>query len=107
MIILFWTAVVAAGAPATMVDSGHREAVQRCQPAIARKVKGDAENVTVVEFRKTGRATLLKGEVDVQQRASGHPGELTPHHILSIRYSYECRFTGKAAPRVRVSRLND
>jgi hypothetical protein len=107
MITLLWTAAIAVGAPAALADPGHREAVQRCQPALARKVKGDAENVTVVEFRKTGRASLLKGEVEVQQRAAGHPGELTPHHILSIRYSYECRFTGNAAPRVRVSRLND
>jgi hypothetical protein len=103
MITLLWAAVTAAGAPA-IAEPERRDAVERCQPALARKVKGDAENVTVIEFRKTGRTTLLKGQMEVLERASGNPGELRPHHVLSTKYSYECRFTGSAAPRVRVSR---
>jgi hypothetical protein len=107
MITLLWTAVIAAGAAPAIADPEHRDAVQRCRPALARKVKGDAENVTVVKFRKIGRETLLKGEMSVLQRPPVHPGELTPHHVLNTTYSYECRFTGRAAPRVRVARLNN
>jgi hypothetical protein len=107
MITLLWTAVMAGAAPPAVADPAHRDAVQRCQPALARKVKGDVENVTVVKFHKIGRQTILNGEMSVLQRPPVNPGELTPHHIINIRYFYECRFTGRAAPRVRVSRLNN
>ncbi|MEA3065512.1 MAG: hypothetical protein QOJ27_1964 [Sphingomonadales bacterium] len=107
MITLLWTAVMAAGPPPAMAAGGHGDAVQRCRPALARKVKGDVENVTVVKFRKTGRETLLNGEISVLERPPVKAGELTPHHIINIRYFYECRFTGRAAPRVRVSRPNN
>jgi hypothetical protein len=106
MITLLWTAVMAAGAPPTMADPEHRDAAQRCQPALARKVNGDIENVTVVKFRTKGRETILNGTLSVLQRPRVKPGELTPHHIIDIRYFYECRFTAHGAPRVRVSRLS-
>jgi hypothetical protein len=105
MITLLWTAVMA-GSPA-MADPAHRDAVQRCQPALARKVKGDVQNVTVSKFRKKGSESLLNGEMSVLQRPPTKPGEMTPHHVLNLRYSYECRFTGHGPPRVRVSRLNN
>jgi hypothetical protein len=106
MITLLWTAVMAAGAPPAMADPEHRDAVQRCQPALAREVTGDVENVTVVKFRKKARETILNGTMSVLQRPRLKPGELTPHHIINIRYFYECRFTARVAPQVRVSRLN-
>jgi hypothetical protein len=105
MFTLLWTAVMAAGPPPAMADFGHDDAVQRCRPALARKVKGEVQDVTVLKFRKTKRTTLLRGEMSVFERPP--VGELTPHHIINIRYFYDCRFTGRAAPRIRVSRLNN
>jgi hypothetical protein len=105
MLTLLWTAVIAAVSPPAIPDPVHAGAVQRCQPALARKVKGDVDNVSVVKFRKIGRTTRLNGEMSVLQRPP--VGEVTPHHVLNTRYSYECRFTGGAAPRVRVARLNN
>ncbi|MEO7177666.1 MAG: hypothetical protein ABIW83_02370 [Allosphingosinicella sp.] len=105
MITLLWTAVIAASAPAVITDPDRRDAVHRCKPALARKVKGDVENVTVVQFRKTGREILLNGAMSALQRPLAKPGELATHHVLNIRYSYECRFSARAAPRVKVARL--
>jgi hypothetical protein len=107
MLTILWTAVMAAGAPPAIADPAQNDAVQRCQPALARKVKGDVENVTVMKFSKTRRQTLLKGEMSMLERAPVRPGELTPHHVINIRYFYECSFTDRAAPRVRVSRRNN
>ncbi|MFL6843680.1 MAG: hypothetical protein ACJ8ER_02225 [Allosphingosinicella sp.] len=105
MIALLWTAVIAAGSPPALAESEHSDAVQRCEPALARKVKANVDNVTVTKLHRTGQATRLSGEMSVLQRPPA--GELTPHHIINIRYFYECWFTGRAAPKVRVSRLNN
>jgi hypothetical protein len=106
MITLLWTAVIASAPPA-IADPAHRDAIERCRPALARKIKGDIDNVTVAKFRKNGREILLNGEMSVLQRPVARPGELTPHHVLNIRYFYECHLTSRGGPRVKVSRLNN
>lgn len=107
MIALLWTAVIAVAAPPAITDPERRDAVQRCKPALARKVKGEVDNVSVVKFHKTRREILLNGEMSVLQRPLARPGEMATHHVLNITYSYECRFFGGAAARVKVSRLSN
>ncbi|MEA3009656.1 MAG: hypothetical protein QOJ91_1348 [Sphingomonadales bacterium] len=106
MITLLWTAVIAVAAPPAITDPERRDAVQRCKPALAGKVKGDVDNVSVVKFRKSGGEILLNGQMSVLQRPPVKPGEMATHHVLNIRYSYECRFSGSSVPRVKVSRLS-
>ena len=105
MIELLWTAAAAALPAAASPAQG--DLAMRCRPALAGKVGGEVQDLTVVTIRRTKRWTLVTGEMRALERPAAEPGGLTPHHILNVRYSYTCRLAGGASPRVKVARLNN
>ncbi|MEA3002868.1 MAG: hypothetical protein QOH81_1656 [Sphingomonadales bacterium] len=105
MIAFLWAAGVAADPSQSIANPAHRRAAQQCQASLARKGGGEVSNLTVVEFHQIGGKTLLKGTMNVLQRPASRPGEMTPTHIIAMRYSYECRLRGRAAPRVNIAPL--
>jgi hypothetical protein len=97
---------VAALSPAP-ADSAQREAAQRCEAAVSRSVKGEISASTIAEMRHFRRQTILKGTLNVLERPDTRPGEMTPTHVINMRYSYECRISSRTAANVRVTRLSN
>jgi hypothetical protein len=104
--IAFLLATLLAGEPAQAVtDPAQAQALQRCRPALARKVRGEISDLEVGSSRRLRGQTILKGTMNILQRPESKPGEMTAMHIINIPYNYECRLNGRRAPWVRASRL--
>jgi len=95
---------VAALSPAP-ADAAQLQAARRCEAAVSRSVKGEVSTATIAEMRRFHRQTILKGTLNVLQRPDTRPGEMTPTHVISMHYSYECRLSSRTAANVRVKRL--
>lgn len=107
MITLLWASVLAGDPSQTIANPVHRLAAQQCLAGLARKVKGEVADITVVDFHTAARQTTLKGEISVLQRPAVRAGEMTPTHVLNVRYAYECRLRGRVVLRTKVSPLRD
>jgi hypothetical protein len=107
MITLLWASVLAGDPLQAIANPVHRVAAQQCQTGLARKVKGEISIVTVVEFHAAGGQTTLKGAISVLQRPPVKPGEMTPTHVLNLRYAYECRLRSGSVTRTKVSILRN
>jgi hypothetical protein len=105
MIAFLLTALLMADSPQAITDPGQGQAVERCRPALARKVKGEISGLEVTGFRRIRQQIVLKGTMNILQRPESRPGEMTPMHLINIPYYYECRLNGRRAPWIRVSRL--
>jgi hypothetical protein len=105
MILLLWSAGFVAALSPAVADPAQRQAAQQCEAAVSRSVKGEISAATIGEFRRFRRETILKGTLSVLQRPPTRPGEMTPTHVISMRYSYECRISSRTAAKVRVNRL--
>jgi hypothetical protein len=105
VIALLWTAGAAADLSQSIANPAHRRAAQQCEASLARKGGGEVSNLVVVEFHQIGGKIVLKGTMNVLQRPASRPGEMTPTHIIAMRYSYQCRLRGGAAPRVDIAPL--
>ena len=106
MIALLFLAA-AADMAQTSADPVQQRAGERCQAALTAKVKGEVSNFAVSDFRRSGRRIHLKGTVNVLRRPVSRPGEMTPMHVIDLRYSYDCRFQGHSTPRIRLSPIAD
>lgn len=106
MIALLFVAAVTDMAQ-TNAESAQQRAGERCQTALTTKVKGEVSNFTISDFHRSGRRIHLKGTVNVLRRPVSRPGEMTPMHVIALRYSYDCRFEGRSTPRIRLSPIAD
>ena len=105
MIPLFVSAGFVAALSPVPADSAQLQAAQRCDAAVSRSVKGEISASTVGEMRRFRGQTILKGTLSVLERPETRPGMMTPTHVISMRYSYECRISSRTAAKVRVTRL--
>jgi hypothetical protein len=90
MIAFLAVAALAGGASQSNASSAQADAEQQCRSAISSKVNGEVTDFSVQRRQRIGTSSLLTGMVTAQQRPRSRPGEMTPMHIISQRFSYEC-----------------
>jgi hypothetical protein len=106
MIALLWAAGAAADV-SQIADPAHRQAAQQCQAGLARKGGGEVSDLAVTGYHRIGRRITVKGTMSVLKRPVARPGEMAPDHVLNLRYAWQCRLNGRAAPRIGISPLAD
>jgi hypothetical protein len=91
----------------SITDPAQRRTAVQCAPGLARKAGGEISTLDVSGFHRSGRLTTLDGTMRVLQKPVTRPGEMTPTHVIVMRYSYECRLNGRRAPRIKLNPLRD
>jgi hypothetical protein len=107
MSALLWIAILAADESQMMVDSSRARAELQCRTAIASKVKAEVSELSVGNYRKIGRTTILNGTVTALQRPVTRPGEMAPMHIINLRYYYHCRWGGRGKAHIKLLSQNN
>jgi hypothetical protein len=105
--LLLLSLVAAAPDPAqSIADPAERRVVQSCETSLSRKAGGEISSIDVDAVRRSGRTMTVKGTLRVLQKPPTRPGEMTPTHVIAAHYSFECRSTGRAAPRIKLHALD-
>jgi hypothetical protein len=78
------------------------EAAEKCQARLERKLKGEISNFEVAESRRIGREHMVNGRVSLLKRPNPEPGDLSPHHVQRLDYSFRCRVRGSNVTRLSV-----
>ncbi|HEX4739553.1 MAG TPA: hypothetical protein VH331_18545 [Allosphingosinicella sp.] len=107
MIFLLGAAFLASDMPQRASDPARARAERQCRAGLARKTGGEISDFSVAEFRRSGRHLVLSGTANVLTKPPAHAGELTPAHVINMRYSYECRLTGSQAPHLKITPLSE
>src|SRR3954470_10591173 len=98
MSALLWIATLALDESQVASDSRQSHGAKRCEAAISSKVGGEVSDLSIAKTRRIGRTTILDGAVTLLKRPPTRPGEMTPAHVIQLRYCYRCRWSrrGKA-----------
>src|SRR3954453_7626642 len=107
MSALLWMALLALDGSQIANDSGQSPAATQCRAAISSKVRGEVSDLSIVKSRRIGRTTILKGTVTVLQRPPTRPGEMTPTHVIQLRYYYVCRWPGRGKAHIKLLSQNN
>lgn len=103
MIVVLWAPLIAAFPGQPISNPVHAKLAHQCQASLVAKVEGEISSLTVEKTRHAGHVTEVKGTLTVLQKPAPRPGELTPSHVISARYSYVCRVNGRRVTLVKVS----
>src|SRR4051794_47626 len=107
MSALLWMALLALNESQMSSDSAQTPAEKRCRAAVSSKVKGELSDLSITKSRRIGRATILNGAVTALQRPPTRPGEMTPTHVIQLRYYYQCRWPGRGKARITLLSQNN
>jgi hypothetical protein len=107
MSALLWIAILALDESQIASDSAQSPGAKRCEAAISSKVKGEVSDLSVAKTRRMGRTTILNGSVTVLQRPPTRPGEMTPTHVIQLRYYYQCRWAGRGKTHITLLSQNN
>ncbi|MEA3035302.1 MAG: hypothetical protein QOH04_1064 [Sphingomonadales bacterium] len=88
-------------------DSTQGRGMKQCRAGIASKVRGELSDLSIAKTRRIGRITILNGGVTVLQRPPSRPGEMTPTHVIQLRYYYECRWSGRGKANIKLLSQNN
>jgi len=91
----------------SIADPVERRGAARCETSLVRKAGGELSTIDVTAFRRAGHLTVLRGTIRVLQKPATRPGEMTPTHVIVLRYSYECRLDRRLPPRIKLNSLGD
>jgi hypothetical protein len=105
MIALLGTLSLVAHVSQMSVSSVQDEAVGRCRTRLEQKLNSEITEFNVAKTRRIGRTIVLSGTLASGTRASQRPGEMSPHHVILSRFSFECRSTGRKVPNVKLAPL--
>jgi hypothetical protein len=107
MIFLLWLSAFNPDPTQSIADPAQRRAAQICEASLSRKAGGEISSFDVAQYRRAGRETMLDGTTRVLRKPVTRPGEMTPTHVIVVRYSYRCRLSGRDAPRIMLHPLSD
>ena len=88
---------------AAIADPANRQAASLCESALAQKADGTIESISVDSAKRSGEHTILSGDIQVFRKAPAPPpGELSPHHVISINFAFQCTLCGQRVVRATV-----
>jgi hypothetical protein len=107
MSALLWIAILALDESQIANDSVQSRGAKQCEAAISSKVRGEVSDLSIAKTRRIGRTMVLNGAVTVLQRPPTRPGEMTPTHVIQLRYYYQCRWPGRGRAHITLLSQNN
>jgi hypothetical protein len=107
MSALLWMALLSLDESQMASDSAQTPAAKHFRAAISSKVKGELSDLSITRTRRIGRTAILNGAVTALQRPPKRPGEMTPTHVIQLRYYYQCRWPGRGKAHITLLSQNN
>lgn len=107
MIAFLLTLLSVADATPIGASSPQDKVAQQCSARVAQKVNGEISNFAVTKSTRTRSRLVVEGTVSTLIGATPVPGEMTPNHVRRLDYTFQCRWSGRRGPSVRLVPLHD